>query len=125
MFKLWSAIVKDSRVLWRDWVGLALMFVMPMILVIVITDIQDSTFKLINKNKLPVLICNRDTGASGKQLVEAINKIGMFSISELPKGQNEKAIADSMKKSDALMGMIIPADFTRKVMAKSKTTAGK
>jgi len=125
MFKLWATIVKDARVLWRDGVGLALMFVMPIVLVIVITDIQNSTFQLINKNKLPVLICNRDTGASGKQLVEAINKIGMFSISQLPKGQVEKAIADSMKKTDALMSVIIPADFTRKVMAKSKTTAGK
>lgn len=125
MFKLWATIVKDSRILWRDGVGLALMFVMPIVLVIVITDIQNSTFQLINKNKLPVLICNRDTGTSGKQLVEAINKVGMFSISELPKGQDEKTISDSMKKSDALMSVIIPADFTRKVMAKSKTTAGK
>jgi len=125
MFKLWATIVKDSRVLWRDGVGLALMFVMPIVLVIVITDIQNSTFQLINKNKLPVLVCNRDTGTSGKQLVEAINKVGMFSISELPKGQDKKTIADSMKKSDALMSVIIPADFTRKVMAKSKTTAGK
>jgi len=99
--------------------------VMPIVLVIVITDIQNSTFQLINKNKLPVLVCNRDTGTSGKQLVEAINKIGMFSISELPRGQDEKMIADSMKKTDALMAVIIPVDFTRKVMAKSKTTAGK
>jgi len=125
MFKLWATIVKDSRILWRDGVGLALMFVMPIVLVIVITDIQNSTFQLINKNKLPVLVCNRDTGTSGKQLVEAINKIGMFSISELPRGQDEKMIADSMKKTDALMAVIIPVDFTRKVMAKSKTTAGK
>ncbi|HWD86736.1 MAG TPA: ABC transporter permease [Mucilaginibacter sp.] len=125
MFKLWSAIVKDSRVLWRDRVGLALMFVMPMILVIVITDIQDSTFRLINKNKLPVLICNRDTGASGKQLVEAISKVGMFSLSPLPGNQDEKVLSDSMKKNDALLSIIIPADFTRKVMAKSKITASK
>jgi ABC-2 type transport system permease protein len=125
MFKLWSAIVKDSRVLWRDWVGLALMFVMPIVLVIVITDIQDSTFKLINKNKFAVLICNRDTGASGRQLVEAINKVGMFSLSQLPKNQDEKSLSDSMKRNDALLSIIIPADFTRKVMAKSKITAGK
>jgi len=125
MFKLWSAMVKDSRVLWRDGVGLALMFVMPIVLVIVITDIQNSTFNLINKNKLPVLICNRDTGISGKELVEAINKVGMFSLSQLPGNQEEKGITDSMKKKDALLSVIIPADFTRKVMAKSKVTAGK
>jgi len=125
MYKLWATIIKDARVLWRDGVGLALMFVMPIVLVVVITDIQNSTFQLINKNKLPVLVCNRDTGASAKQLVEAIKKVGMFSVSDLPKNQDEKAIADSMKKNDALMSIIIPADFTRKVMAKSKTTAGK
>jgi len=125
MFKLWSAIIKDSRVLWRDGVGLALMFVMPIVLVIVITDIQNSTFNLINKNKLSVLICNRDTGVSGKQLVEAINKIGMFSLAQLPKNQDEKVLSDSMKKNDALLSIVIPTDFTRKVIAKSRITAGK
>jgi ABC-2 type transport system permease protein len=125
MFKLWSAIVKDSRILWRDGVGLALMFIMPIVLVIVITDIQNSTFNLINKNKLPVLICNRDTGASGRQLVEAITKVGMFSLAQLPKDQDEKVLSDSMKKKDALLSIVIPADFTHKVMAKSKITAGK
>jgi ABC-2 type transport system permease protein len=125
MYKLWATIIKDARVLWRDGIGLALMFVMPIVLVVVITDIQNSTFQLINKNKLPVLICNRDTGTSSKQLVEAIRKIGMFSVSALPANQDEKAIADSMKKKDALMSITIPVDFTQKVMAKSKTTAGK
>jgi ABC-2 type transport system permease protein len=125
MFKLWSAIKKDMRVLWRDGVGLALMFIMPIVLVVVITDIQNSTFQVINKKKLAVLVCNRDTGASGAQLVEAINKIGMFSVDNLPKNQDEKTIGDSLRKKDALMSIIIPPDFTRQVLAKSKSTAGK
>ena len=66
MFKLWATIVKDFRVLVRDGIGLALMFIMPIVLVVVVTDIQNSTFQLINKNKLPILICNRDTGAVGQ-----------------------------------------------------------
>ncbi|MGZ3750389.1 MAG: ABC transporter permease [Mucilaginibacter sp.] len=125
MFKLWATIIKDVRVLVRDGIGLALMFIMPIVLVFVVTDIQNSTFKLINKNKLAILICNRDTGESGTQLVEAINKIGMFKVTNLPKNQNEKTIADSMKQTDALLSVIIPADFTRKVKAKSKSVAGK
>src|SRR3569833_3271640 len=125
MFKLWATIQKDLRILWRDGVGLALMFVMPITLVIVITDIQNSTFQLIIKNKLPVLICNKDTGASGIQLVEAIKKIGMFSVSELPKDIKENIIADSLKKKDALMSIVIPAKKTQKEKTKTKTTAGK
>jgi len=125
MFKLWATIKKDMRILWRDGVGLALMFIMPIVLVVVITDIQNSTFQVINKKKLAVLVCNRDTGVSGKQLVEAINKIGMFSVDNLPKNQDEKTIGDSLKKKDALISVIIPANFTHKVLAKSKSTAGK
>jgi ABC-2 type transport system permease protein len=125
MFKLWATIVKDFRVLRRDGIGLALMFVMPVILVFVVTDIQDSTFQMINKNKLPVLIINRDTGVSGTQLIEAINKIGLFKVYQLPKNQDTKFISDSMKKRDVLVAVTIPTDFTRKVKAKAKNVAGK
>ncbi len=125
MFKLWASIVKDSRVLLRDGIGLALMFFMPIVLVFVVTDIQNSSYKLINKNKLPIYICNRDTGQSSVQLIEAINKIGMFKVSQLPKDQNEKTIADSMKASDAMLSVVIPANFTVKVKAKAKSVAGK
>ena len=125
MFKLWAAIVKDSRVLLRDGIGLALMFFMPIVLVFVVTDIQNSSYKLINKNKLPIFICNRDTGQSSSQLIEAINKIGLFNVSRLPKDQNEKTIADSMKASDVMLSVVIPSNFTVKVKAKSKSVAGK
>jgi ABC-2 type transport system permease protein len=125
MFKLWATIIKDFRVLVRDGMGLALMFIMPIVLVFVVTDIQNSTFQMINKNKMPVLVCNRDTGESGTQLIEAINKIGLFKVYQLPKKQDEKAIADSMKQKDALLSVVIPADFTRKVKAKAKSVAGK
>src|ERR1700712_2367590 len=125
MFKLWATIVKDFRVLVRDGIGLALMFIMPIVLVFVVTDIQNSTFQMINKNKMPILVCNRDTGVSGMQLIEAINKIGLFKVYQLPKAQVESTIADSMKSRDALLSVVIPADFTVKVKAKAKSVAGK
>src|SRR5579872_1998055 len=117
MFKLWAAMVKDCRVLIRDGIGLALMFIMPIVLVVVVTDIQNSTFQLINKNKMPILVCNRDTGESGKQLIEAINKIGLFKVYNLPKNQDAKTMVDSMKEKDALLSVVIPSDFTQKVKA--------
>jgi len=125
MFKLWASILKDFRVLVRDGIGLALMFIMPIVLVFVVTDIQNSTFNLINKNKLPILICNRDTGQSSKQLIEAINKIGMFKVSQLPKNQDKNTITDSMKAKEALLSVVIPENFTVRVKAKSKSVAGK
>jgi len=122
MFKLWLSIKKDTRILLRDKVGILLMFIMPIILVVVVTSIQNSTFELVNKNKLPILICNKDTGKASVQLIAAINKIGMFKVTQISK---EKAVADEMHDQDALLGVVIPANFSEKVSAKAKNVSGK
>ena len=125
MFKLWTTIVKDVRILLRDKVGISLMFVMPIILVVVVTSIQNSTFNLVNKNKLSVLICNTDTGQASAQLIKSINKIGMFKVALVPNDKTEKQMGDAMHNQDAMLGVIIPSNFTVKVNAKSKSIAGK
>jgi ABC-2 type transport system permease protein len=45
MLKLFAAIKKDLRLLMRDKAALAVMFGMPVLLVVIITSIQNSTFK--------------------------------------------------------------------------------
>jgi ABC-2 type transport system permease protein len=125
MFKLWTTIKKDVRILLRDKVGISLMFVMPIILVVVVTSIQNSTFNLVNKNKLSVLICNTDTGQASVQLIKSINKIGMFKVALVPNDKTEKQMGDAMHDQDAMLGVIIPSNFTVKVNAKSKSIAGK
>jgi ABC-2 type transport system permease protein len=123
MFKLWISIKKDVRVLLRDKVGILLMFTMPVILVVVVTSIQNSSFQLMDKNKLPIIICNNDTGQSSKQLIASLSKIGMFSVSETKKGV--KQLPDAMHQADAMLGIVIPSDFSKKVSAKSTQAAGK
>jgi ABC-2 type transport system permease protein len=125
MFKLWATIIKDFRILLRDKVGISLMFVMPIILVVVVTSIQNSTFQLVDKNKLSVLICNTDTGQASLQLIKSVNKIGMFKVSLVPTDKTEALMADAMHNNDAMLGVIIPANFSAKVEAKSKSIAGK
>lgn len=125
MFKLWATIKKDVRILIRDKVGIALMIIMPVLLVIVVTNVQNSTFQLMNKNKLSIVISNRDTGKASHQLIEAINKIGMFSVSQVKRGANEEAITGEMRQKDAMLAVVIPANFSARVNAKAKDVAGK
>jgi len=125
MLKLLATIVKDTRILWRDKVGISLMFIMPMMLVIVVTNIQDSTFQLVNKSKLPMLICNKDTGQTSKQLITSIDKMAMFNISEVNKDLNESQLVDIMTEKEAMLVVMIPANFSFKVIAKSKSMTGK
>lgn len=125
MFKLQATIIKDIRILLRDKVGISLMFIMPVILVVVVTSIQNSTFQLVNKNKLSIIINNSDTGQASKQLIKAIDKIGMFKASQVSGDKTEQQIAEAMHQHDAMLGIIIPSNFSVKVAAKSKSVAGK
>jgi ABC-2 type transport system permease protein len=125
MFKLWATVKKDVRILIRDKVGIALMIIMPVLLVIVVTNVQNSTFQLMNKNKLPIVISNRDTGKASRQLIEAINKIGMFNVSQVSGKANEAVITDEMRQKDAMLAVVIPANFSVKVNAKAEDVAGK
>ncbi|GAA3982379.1 ABC transporter permease [Mucilaginibacter dorajii] len=125
MFKLRASIIKDVRILLRDKVGISLMFIMPVILVIVVTSIQNSTFQLMNKNKLTVVVCNKDAGKLSAQLIATINKIGMFKVTQVAGDQNPQQIADGMHANDAMLAITIPADFTQKIEAKAKGSSNK
>lgn len=125
MFKLWATIVKDVRVLLRDKVGILLMFIMPVALVIVVTSIQNSTFELMNKNKLVLLVSNQDTGKLSPQLIQSINNIGMFRVQELPKGSDSAAVNAKLHDKVAELAIIIPPDFSAKVGARAKASANK
>ena len=125
MFKLWATIIKDTRILIRDKVGLILMFVMPIVLVLVVTSIQNSTFELVNKNKIPLLVCNRDTGKISLDLIQSIDKIGMFKLVQVSSDQSEKLITDRIHTKDALVAIVIPINFSSKITAKAKKVSGK
>ena len=55
MYKLWIATCKEFLLLKRDIGGLAILFIMPLVLVITVTLIQESSFKQLNDTKIPVL----------------------------------------------------------------------
>ena len=125
MYKLWATIVKDLQILTRDRVGLIVMFVMPIVLAVVITATQNSTFELVNKNKVPLLLCNKDTGDASKQLVTAIEKAGMFEVKRVAAGETENQLSNRMHEKDALIAIVIPPDFSARADAKAKATAAK
>lgn len=125
MFKLWSTILKDIRILIRDKLGLIFMFVMPVVLAVVITAVQNSTFEMLNTNTVPMLLCNRDTGDAGRQLEAAIGRAGMFRVQTIGAAETDEAISGRMHAKDAVIAIVIPADFTRNIKSKSNEIAVK
>ena len=125
MFKLRATILKDVRVLRRDKLGMIFMFVMPMLLVLIVTSMQSSTFELVSKNKVPLLICNEDTGAASRQFIRTIDTLGLFAVQEIPAGQGEAVIRDRLHNKEAMLAVLLPANFSAQVAARTKRLAGK
>lgn len=124
MYKLWATIIKDLKVLSRDKVGLTLMFAMPILLVLVITSLQANTFELVNDNSVEMIICNKDGGEASLQLFEIVSQTGMFKITEVADSLSTEQITGLMHEKDALVAIIIPTDFSKRIGAKAeKVTA--
>lgn len=125
MFRLWSTIIKDLRILTRDKVGLTLMFLMPVVLAIVITSVQNGTFEMVNNNKVAIILNNRDTGEASHELVKAIEEAGMFDIQERGPFRNEQEVRDRMYQKDIMVAVVIPESYSRDVIARAQSVAGK
>jgi ABC-2 type transport system permease protein len=125
MHILKATIIKDSKILLRDRVGLFMMFFMPILLVIVITSVQNSTFELVNNNKISLVVFNKDKGLLGGQLVEAIRKIGLFKLQVADSTLPDHEITSIMYNRDALVAVVIPERFTSFIQNKADEIANR
>ena len=80
MYKLWVSTYKELLLLTRDLGGLAVLFIMPLLLVITITVIQDNTFKIIQENKIPILLVDMDKGNVSDQVKESLVASNLFDV---------------------------------------------
>src|SRR6478609_4451991 len=119
MQTLKATIIKDLKILLRDRVGLFMMFFMPILLVVVITSVQNSTFELVNNNKVSLLVYNDDNGPLGRELVEGIKKIGIFKMQVTDSAGYVLDISRQMHEKDALVALMIPPGFTSYIQSKA------
>jgi len=125
MYKLWATILKDVRILARDKIGLIFMFGMPIILVVVVTTIQNGVFEAVNANKVGLLLCNRDTGSASATFVRAIDKIGMFRVTLTAPNESDTSLTERVRHKEAMVALVIPADFSQRMNAAATQVAGK
>ncbi|HEY0299040.1 MAG TPA: ABC transporter permease, partial [Arachidicoccus sp.] len=109
----------------RDKVGLSLMFAMPILLVIIVTAVQNNTFDLLREKSVSLLLCNKDTGSASKQFIEAVNKIGMFHVEQIADSENEKQFTAYLHKNNSSIGIFIPSDFSDLINSKAATISSK
>lgn len=90
MHKLLMSIYKEALLLKRDPGGLVILFLMPLVLIITITLIQDSTFKTATETKIPILLVDNDKGEVSKLIDYNLAKSNSFKVINHIKGKLKK-----------------------------------
>lgn len=114
MRKLGASIAKELQLLAHDKVGLLLLYLMPVVLVFIITVVQDSAFKLVNDNQLELLVTNADEGNLGDSLVAILKKSGNFIIDE-KNNLTEKKLQEEGLSGGKLASIYIPKNFSEAI----------
>lgn len=114
MRKLIISTYKEFLLLSRDIGGLVILFVMPLILVVTITLIQDSSFKTVTETKIPILLVDNDVDEISKTIISNLNKNKSFEVittknkTLLTEEQAKKAV----HKGEYQLAVIIPKNIT-------------
>ncbi|MDR0801489.1 ABC transporter permease [Fluviicola sp.] len=114
MRKLRASVWKEILLVLHDKVGLLLMYLMPLLLVFIITIVQNSAFQIVNENKLAILVSNQDEGTLGDSLVKALIYSGSFDLKR-NNTLSEAALKRRTIDEDAMLGIYIPENFSKRL----------
>ena len=115
--KLWATIKKETLILIRDKIGLSILFIMPMILIIVMTLIQESAFKTINEKGIPIVLVNDDQDTLGLTIYKGLKNSSLCFLTDSINGKpatSESARA-AVAKGQFLIGIVIPKGATQAI----------
>jgi len=87
MHRLISTFIKEFKLLIVDKTGITILFVMPVLLVFIMTLVQHEAYKSLTQSGIPVLLVNNDNDSLGLAIEKGIKK---FSNRDLTNYQGEK-----------------------------------
>ncbi|WP_326981240.1 ABC transporter permease [Chryseobacterium sp. MYb264] len=109
-YKLWRSFVKEVLLLKRDIGGIVIIFVMPLLLIVTITLIQDSTFRNLEGSKIPIIFIDKDQSEISKNIKQELENSKTF---ELLTNYNEKSAQEAVFGGDYQMAIVIPENLTK------------
>ena len=120
IYKLYMSVYKEFLLLRRDIGGVIILFVMPLILIIAVTMIQDSTFKTETNAKIPILLVNKDNGKVSKEVYENLEKSEVFTVITKIDGKDltEAEAKDAVFKGKYQLAIVIPENLSIDLQAK-------
>jgi len=122
MRKLGTSIIKEIIILIRDRAGLAIIFIMPMVLIFVMALIQDSTFRKMDETSLSVLFIDEDCDSVGLAIAQGLSKSEMIILEKTYKGKilDRETLIRLVTEGKFQIGIIVPPGATEKLTVKAE-----
>ena len=80
MNRLFATIQKELLLITRDRAGLLVLFVMPAVLVLIITLVQENALKTVGESDIKILFVDKDRQAVGKAIEKKLLDAGSVEI---------------------------------------------
>ena len=112
-----NLLYKDFLLLIRDFWGVVLLFIMPWALVMLMTYLQDSTFRSVNEVRIPLYMLNNDNDSLGFMVSRQILESNIFDMTTEVNGRpfSESEVEEAIAQGDFMIGVIIPAGTTARL----------
>lgn len=121
------ATYKEFLLLKRDFGGLIILFLMPLVLVITVTIIQESTVQHLFTSKIPVLLIDNDSNELSHSIISNLKQNNSFKVVSEIDGRSisEKEANDLVLKGKYKLAIVIPDGLTENLNAKVSQNVAK
>lgn len=125
MKRLIASIKKEFLLITRDIAGLGLVFLMPAILVLVMTLIQDASFRKLDETRITLLYFDDDRDTLGRQVKQGLMDAKYFDVISSLAGQelDENAVLDQVAKGRFQIGIVIREGSTEAIRLRGQHIA--
>ncbi|NOZ01933.1 MAG: ABC transporter permease [Deltaproteobacteria bacterium] len=120
-----AIMLKELKLLFRDPGGLFLLFVLPAIFILVLSVALQGAFSSFDyKDRMDILVVNRDEGDVGKGLMEALEKSGYFRpLTKIDSKPLDRAKAmNLLARGDFQIALVLPRATSRAIRYEEDAT---
>ena len=125
IYQFLATLNKELLLLRRDRSALLVLFVMPAVLVLVLTMVQENALKTIGEGHTSILFINNDSGDIGAKIEASLAAAdGVTLVTQLEGAVPDKATAvAAVARGDFQLCLIVPEDMTRTIQTKARAGA--
>lgn len=128
MLKFYSSVIKESRILLRDKAGLGILFLMPMVLIVIMSLLQEVGYSSVTRdNKVDVLFTDLDQDTLGVRIARGLRQSGFFNLIDSTEGTRltPDEIRNLVRDGKYTIGVVIPEGVTEKIRSRVKLMVAK